>query len=48
LVLFALQARYVLKNLMRDWSAEGAEERAQSYGLIVAELRERFADWCGS
>jgi len=30
--------RYVLRNLMRDWSVEGAAERAQSYGRITAEL----------
>jgi hypothetical protein len=35
--------RYVLKNLVRDWSAEGALERAQSYGLLTQELKERFA-----
>ena len=28
--------RYVLKNLTRDWSAEGSPERAQSYGRIMA------------
>ena len=34
-----VQVRYVLKNLMRDWSAEGAAERAQSYGWIIDALR---------
>ncbi len=34
--------RYVLKNLQRDWSAEGEVERAQSYGRIIAELCERL------
>ena len=34
--------RYVLKNLVRDWGSEGAAERAQSYGRIVAELRSRY------
>ncbi len=34
--------RYVLKNLVRDWGAEGAAERAQSYGRILAELRARY------
>lgn len=35
--------RYVLKNVARDWSEEGAPERAQSYGRICAELRRLFA-----
>jgi carnosine N-methyltransferase len=34
----------VLKNLARDWSEEGAAERAQSYGRITTELRRLFAD----
>lgn len=34
-----LQVCYVLKNLARDWSAEGADERAKCYGPILAELR---------
>ena len=32
----------VLKNLSRDWSAEAAEERAQSHGPIIAELQARL------
>lgn len=32
------KVRYVLKNLARDWSQEGAEERAQSYGRITQQL----------
>ncbi|CAL8465154.1 g4689 [Coccomyxa elongata] len=40
----AEKCRYVLKNLVRDWGPEGAAERAQSYGRIVAELRECFRD----
>jgi carnosine N-methyltransferase len=40
-----LQARYVLKNLVRDWSAEGQLERQESYGRIIQELKARFADW---
>ena len=36
------KVRYVLKNLSRDWSAEAAEERAQSHGPILAELEARF------
>jgi carnosine N-methyltransferase len=34
--------RYILKNLARDWSAEAAEERAQSHGPILRELEERL------
>ena len=33
----------MLRNLARDWSAEGAVERAQSYGRITEELRRLFA-----
>lgn len=33
------KVRYVLKNVARDWSEEGAAEREASYGRIVAELR---------
>jgi carnosine N-methyltransferase len=40
-----MQVRYVLKNLVRDWSVEGAAEREASYGRIIQELRTRFADW---
>ncbi|GAB4823870.1 hypothetical protein N2152v2_010916 [Parachlorella kessleri] len=32
------KVRYVFKNLMRDWSAEGAVERQQSYGRILEEI----------
>lgn len=42
-----LCCRYVLKNVARDWSAEGAAERAQSYGRILGELRRLFAGWVG-
>ncbi|KAI8463769.1 MAG: N2227-like protein-domain-containing protein [Monoraphidium minutum] len=38
------KVRYVLKNLARDWSAEGAAERAQSYGRICDELARLFPD----
>jgi len=34
--------RYVLKNLTRDWGAEGAPERSQSYGRIAAEVAARL------
>lgn len=37
--------RYVLKNLARDWSEEGAAERAVSYGRITEELKRIFAGW---
>jgi carnosine N-methyltransferase len=36
------KVRYVLKNVARDWSEEGAAEREASYGRIVAELRRLF------
>jgi hypothetical protein len=39
--------RYVFRNLMRDWSEEGAAEREQSYGRIVAELRLLLGEWRG-
>lgn len=28
-----------LHQMMRDWSVEGAEERKQSYGLVIGELQ---------
>ena len=34
----SLQVRYLLKDLTRDWSAEGAGERAQSYGWLADAL----------
>eukprot|EP00873_Tetraselmis_striata_P012423 jgi/Tetstr1/432687/TSEL_022054.t2 len=39
------KVHYVLKNLMRDWSEDGAVERAQSYGRVLAEIKRIFADW---
>jgi carnosine N-methyltransferase len=39
------QVRYVLKNLVRDWSAEGALERQQCYARLVAQLKLCFQDW---
>lgn len=38
----AEKVRYILKNLSRDWSAEAADERAQSHGPILQELKERL------
>lgn len=35
--------RYVFKNLMRDWSQEGAPERTQSYGRICQEAQRQLA-----
>lgn len=32
------KVRYVLKNAVRDWGAEGAAERAASYGRLAAAL----------
>ena len=37
------KVRYVLKNAMRDWSAEGAAEREESYGAITAVLQTLFS-----
>lgn len=34
--------RYVLKNLVRDWGAEGAAEREESYGRILVRLFDHF------
>ena len=42
---FCPTCRYVLKNLMRDWSADGAPERTQSYGRIIKELSKRYEGW---
>lgn len=36
--------RYILKNVARDWSSEGATERQQSYGRITRELQSWFAE----
>lgn len=36
------KVRYVLKDLVREWSAEGAIERAQSYDKITGILCELF------
>jgi carnosine N-methyltransferase len=36
------KVRYVLKNMMRDWSTEGEEERKESYGHILTELQNLF------
>ena len=38
----ASQVQYVLKNLVRDWSAEGAPERSQSYGRILTQLQRHL------
>lgn len=40
-----LRVRYLLKNVARDWSAEGAAERAASYGRITRELQRLFGGW---
>lgn len=42
------RVRYALRNLVRDWGVEGAVERAQSYGLIVAELTQRVLGGWGA
>uniref|UniRef100_A0A383VDL8 carnosine N-methyltransferase n=1 Tax=Tetradesmus obliquus TaxID=3088 RepID=A0A383VDL8_TETOB len=41
----AEKVRYVLKNLVRDWSAEGALERQQCYARLVAALKQCFQGW---
>lgn len=33
------KVRYVFKNLVRDWSSEGAPERAMSYGRVTEAVR---------
>lgn len=42
---WCVQVRYVLKNLARDWGADGAAERAQAYDRIKAALRSAFDGW---
>ncbi|DBB03564.1 TPA: hypothetical protein ACH3X3_010907 [Trebouxia sp. C0006] len=37
------KVRYVFKNLMRDWSQDGAPERTQSYGRICQEAQKQLA-----
>ncbi|GMH45968.1 hypothetical protein BSKO_13932 [Bryopsis sp. KO-2023] len=39
------KVRYVLKNLVRDWSEEGANERKMTYGRILDEMKNLFRDW---
>ena len=41
------QVQYVLKNLARDWSADGANERERCYGPILRELRNLFGSDSG-
>ena len=38
------KVRYVLKDLVRNWSEEGAAEREQSFGRILARVRGIFPD----
>ncbi|KAG5188547.1 N2227-like protein-domain-containing protein [Tribonema minus] len=38
----ASKTRSTLHQLVRDWSAEGADERAQCYAPILAELKARL------
>lgn len=33
---------------MRDWSEDGAMERAQSYGRVLSELKSLFANRCAT
>ena len=34
----------MLKSLVRDWTLEGAEERAQTYGPILSEVRRLYGE----
>eukprot|EP00878_Enallax_costatus_P031497 GHUV01034445.1.p1 GENE.GHUV01034445.1~~GHUV01034445.1.p1 ORF type:complete len:306 (+),score=71.38 GHUV01034445.1:288-1205(+) len=43
----AEKVRYVLKNLVRDWAAEGATERQQCFGRLVNQLKLCFSKWSG-
>ena len=36
--------RCILRNIVRDWAQEGAEERRQTYDPILRELRRKFPD----
>jgi len=38
----ASKVRYVLKDLAREWSAEGATERAESFGRLIDVLKARY------
>ena len=38
------RARTTIRQLYRDWSAEGAQERQASYMLVLADLTEAFHD----
>lgn len=38
------KVKYVFKNLVRDWSEEGAAERDASYGRILTELEVHFPE----
>lgn len=40
------KVKYVLKNLVRDWSQEGASERHATYSSILTELKSYFYQWC--
>ncbi len=40
----AEKVRYVLKDLVRNWSEEGAAEREQSFGRVLARIRNIFPE----
>ena len=40
----ASKVRCILRNIVRDWAEEGAEERRQTYDPILRELRRKFPD----
>ena len=33
-----------LRQIVRDWSSEGASERASCYGILIAELKNLYPD----
>lgn len=39
----AEKVRYIIKNVTRDWTAEGRCEREQSYGRLLTELQRVLA-----
>lgn len=39
-----IKVKATLKQLLREWSEEGAKEREQSHGRVLARLEERYPD----
>ena len=44
----AEKVRYVLRNLSRDWSAEGSTERGESYAPLLAALQKHLPPVAGA